>query len=199
MAERRADEVIALADEHGLVFYGAIAQILRGWSIAGRGDHIHAAEQMRQGFAIWQSTGAHLMRPHFLALLSEVSGPAPDEHYEPGILDQALALAESTGERIYEAEIHRLRGERLLTDTRESGNLNKAEACFEQALAIGRRQEALSFEPRTALSLARLRQYRGQPVLAHGVILPIYEQFEEGFDTADLREARDFLDLFAER
>jgi predicted ATPase len=199
LAQRHADEVVALADEHGLVLYRAIAQILRGWALTGLGDDRYAAEQMRQGVATWQSTGAQLMRPHFLALLAEASEPTLGDEHELGVLDQALALAESTGERFYEAEIYRLRGERLLRGKREKNNWHKAEACFEQSLAIAHRQEALSFQLRTALSLARLHQRRGQPVLAHNVILPIYERFEDGVDTPDLREARGLLDLFAER
>jgi DNA-binding winged helix-turn-helix (wHTH) protein/tetratricopeptide (TPR) repeat protein len=201
LAQRHADEAIALAAEHGLVFYGAMAQILRGWALTGLGDDVYAAEQMRQGLATWQGTGAQLLRPYFLALLAEASQSTGEDH-GLGTLDQALALAESTGERFCEAEIYRLRGEQLLRDTPESyksGNSNKAEACFEQALAIARRQEALSLQLRAALGLARLHQHRAQHVLARNVILPIYERFEEGFDTVDLGEARDLLDLFAER
>ncbi len=85
------------------------------------------------------------MRPHFLALLSEACVPAGGEE-DPGlrVLDEALTLAQSTGERMYEAEVCRLRGERLLSGARDQADVAAAETYFEQALAIARRQEALS-------------------------------------------------------
>ena len=198
-AQQYADAAQALAAEHGLVFYGAMAQIVRGWAQIGRGNDHHAAEQMRQGLAAWQRTGAQLMRPHFLALLAEACSPTGREDQGLRLLDEALALAESTGERMYKSEICRLRGERLLRGARGSANVAAAEACFEQSLAVARQQEALSLELRAALSLARLRRDGATHVPARDLILPIYERFEEGFDTVDLREARDLLDLRPER
>ena len=134
------------------------------------------------------------MRPHFLALLAEAIAPAKRE--DPGLrlIDEALALSESTGERYYQAELYRLKGERLLTRGRERGG-DAASACFEQSLAIAKQQEALLFELRAAVSFARL--YHGHPrsAMARDVILPVYERFHEGFDTPDLREARSLLDL----
>lgn len=196
MAREHADAALNLAAEHGLVFYGAMAQIVRGWSLIGQGDDDHAAEQIRQGLAAWRSTGAELMRPHFLALLAEACPPTG--RGDPGldILDDALALAESTGERMYEAEVCRMRGERLL---RAGGDVKAAEACFEQSIAIARRQAALSLELRAATSLARLHRDRAGQVQPQDVILPVYERFEEGFDTLDLRDARDLVALPAER
>jgi predicted ATPase len=190
---------MALADVHGLVFYGAMAQIVRGWALIGRGHDEHAAEQMRQGLAAWQRTGAQLMLPHFWALLAEACPTTSPQDEGLQILDEALALVESTGERMYEAELCRLRGERLLRGARDSARVEEAETCFEQSLAIARQQEALSLELRAAMSLARLRRDRARHVPVRNLILPIYERFEEGFDTVDLREARALLDLRAER
>jgi predicted ATPase len=131
------------------------------------------------------------MRPHYLALLAEALAAANRHDRALHILDEALALAESTGERMYEAEVCRLRGESLLTTGRQG--LEAAGACFERALAIARRQGARSLELRAATSLARLRQDRANDLPARDVILRIYEQFEEGFDTLDLRVARDLI------
>ena len=195
MAQQYADAAMALADEHGLVFYGAMAQIVRGWALIGRGNDEHAAEQMRQGLAAWQRTGAQLMRPHFLALLAEACPTTGRKDQGLQILDEALALAESTGERMYEAELCRLRGERLLRGARDSADVEAAETCFEQSLAIARQQQALSLELRAAMSLARLRRDRTKHVPVRDVVLPIYERFEEGFDTVDLREAQGLLGL----
>jgi predicted ATPase len=139
------------------------------------------------------------MRPHFLALLAEACPPTGQKDQGLQILDEALALVESTGERMYGAELCRLRGERLLRGARDSADVAAAEACFEQSLAMARQQEALSLELRAAMSLARLRCDRARHVPVRDMILPIYERFEDGFATVDLREARALLDRRADR
>jgi predicted ATPase len=197
-AQRYADEAIALSAEHGLPLYEAMARIVRGWSLSGQGNDEQPAEEVRRGLAAWQSTGAQLMRPHFLALLVEASAPTRREDQGLRLLDEALALSQSTGECYYEAEIHRLKGERLLTQGRERG-VDAASTCFEQSLAIARQQGALSLELRAAMSLVRLHDGPAQSTMARHVILPVYERFQEGFDTLDLREARSLLGLPADR
>lgn len=199
MADQHADAALALSEEHGLVLYQAMGRIVRGWARIGREDAAAAAEQMRHGLSAWQSTGAELMRPHFLALLAEASeGTSPDDE-GVRLLDEALALAESTGERCYQAELYRLKGERLLARTRARAGGEAARACFEQALATARRQEALSLELRAAMSLARLHREHGRHGAACDLVMPIYQRFNEGFDTPDLCDARDLLDSCAER
>jgi predicted ATPase len=113
MAHRCADEVLVLAGDHGLVLYGAAARIVRGWAFVGRGDDEGAAEEIRQGLAAWQATGAQLMKPHFLTLLADAYAAA--NHYDQALrlLDEALMLANASGERMYETEIVRLRDECL--------------------------------------------------------------------------------------
>jgi predicted ATPase len=193
IARHYADAAIALTAEHGLVLYEAVARIVRGWALIGGGDDEYAATQIRQGLAGWQSTGAQLMRPHFLALLAEAVPPTSQD--DPGlrVLDEALALAESTGERWCQAEVYRLRGERLLTAAGERANVGEAEACFEQSRAIAREQEALSVELRAAMSLARLHRDRAGHAQARDALLAVYQRFAEGFDTHDLGEARGLL------
>jgi predicted ATPase len=149
---------MALAGEHGLVLYGAAARVVRGWSLIGRGDDEDAAEQMRQGLAAWQATGAELMTPHFLALLAEAYAVTNQRKQALHLLDEALALAEATGEGMYEAEIWRLRGEHLLTAGGSGADVEAADTCFEQALAIASRQGARSLELRVTTSLARLHR-----------------------------------------
>jgi predicted ATPase len=133
-----------------------------------------------------------LARPYFLALLAEayrIPG-AP----EAGLtaLAEALTLAETTGERWYEAEIHRLKGELLLQQNAD--HQTEAEACFHHALEIARNQQARSFELRTATSLARLWQQHGKRQEAYELLAPVYNWFTEGFDTADLQDAKALLD-----
>jgi predicted ATPase len=86
----------------------------------------------------------------------------------------------------------------LLRGARRDADVRAAETCFEQALDTARLQEALSLELRAALSLARLRRKRVRHVLVRDLIAPVYERFEQGFDTVDLREARGLLDLRTE-
>jgi predicted ATPase len=110
-------------------------------------------------------------------------------------LREALALVEKTGERYYAAELHRLQGELLLQHA--TPEVPHAEACFQQALAIARRQQAKSLELRAAMSLSRLWQQQGKRDEAQGLLAPIYGWFTEGFDTADLQEARALLEELA--
>ena len=104
------------------------------------------------------------------------------------VLDEALALVDKTGERGREAELYRLKGELLQ-------NADEAEACFQQALAVARRQQSKSWELRTAMSLARLWQQQGKRNEARDLLAPVYGWFTEGFDTADLMDAKALLEV----
>jgi predicted ATPase len=189
IARHYADAAMTLTTEHGLTLYDAVARIVRGWASIGGENDENAAEQIRQGLAAWQGTGAALMRPHFLALLAEALPSTAEEDGGLRALDEALALAESTGEYYYQAEVYRLRGERLL----KRAYVKEAEGCFEQSLAIARRQQALSLELRAAVSLARLHRDDARHAQALASVRAVYERFDEGFGTRDLRDARALL------
>jgi predicted ATPase len=124
-------------------------------------------------------------------------------------LEEALHVAERGGEKYYEAELYRLKGELLLMRARgrgashetssekalaENSSITEAEGCFSQAIKIARRQKAKSWELRAGLSLARLYQKRGRQEEARAILTQSYESFTEGFDTADLLEAEALLD-----
>jgi predicted ATPase len=196
-ALHHADEAIALSTQHGLLLYEAMARVVRGWALIGDGAHREAAEEIRQGLIAWHDTGAQLLRPHFLALLAEAHEQASSEE-TARILDDAIGAAESTEERCYEAELYRLKGEHLFRHGRQR-RVADAEACFQRSLGIAREQEAHSLELRATLSLARLHRANGRGGLAHDLLRPVYERFEEGFDTPDLRDARDLLNLQSTR
>jgi predicted ATPase len=108
------------------------------------------------------------------------------------VLAEALALVNAGGERRHEAELYRLQGELLLALSAD--NTMEAEICFHQALEIARRQRAKSWELRAAMSLSRLWQQQGKRAKAHELLAPIYGWFTEGFDTADLQEAKALLE-----
>jgi predicted ATPase len=110
-------------------------------------------------------------------------------------LAEALAILPKSGVRWWEAELYRLKGELLLQHA--VAQRKEVEACCQQALAVARRQEAKSLELRAAMSLGRLWQQQGQQAEAHDLLAPIYSWFTEGFDTADLQEAKALLEALA--
>ena len=112
------------------------------------------------------------------------------------MLAEALTLVDTTGERWYEAELYRLKGALLLQQS--SDNQAEAETCFQQAIDIARSQQAKSLELRAATSLARLWQQQGKRQEAHDLLAPVYNWFTEGFDTADLKDAKALLDALSE-
>jgi predicted ATPase len=111
------------------------------------------------------------------------------------VLTEALTLVDTTGERWYEPELYRLKGELLLQQS--SDNQDEAENCFQQAITVAQNQQAKSFELRAATSLARLWQQPGKRQAARDLLAPVYGWFTEGWDTADLKEAKALLDALA--
>jgi predicted ATPase len=133
-----------------------------------------------------------MFRPYWLALLAEAHRNAGQVEEGLSVLAEALAAVDKTGERFYEAELYRLKGELLLRQS--ACDAQQAETCFHQALDVARRQQAKSLELRTAMSLARLWQQQGQQAKAYALLAPVYNWFTEGFDTADLQEAKVLLE-----
>jgi predicted ATPase len=131
---------------------------------------------------------------HFLAMLAEAHAQAGDFEAGLPVLDDALAVARRGAERHYEAELHRLKGELVLRQATPPASHDEAEGCFVRAIEIARLQGAASLELRAVTSLGRLWQRRGKLDDARQMLGEIYRRFTEGFDTADLREARALLD-----
>jgi predicted ATPase len=133
-----------------------------------------------------------VLRPYGLALLAKASAQVGQCEAGLSLLAEALAVANDTGERRWDAELYRLQGEVLLARSAEHDT--EAETCFRQALDIARQQQAKSWELRAAMSLSRLWQRQGKRAAAHELLASIYDWFTEGFDTADLQEARTLLE-----
>jgi predicted ATPase len=127
-------------------------------------------------------------------LIAEAYGPAGQAAEGLAVLTEALALVEKTDERWYEAELYRLKGELLLAPARTRSRVEEAEECFCQALSIARHQQAKSWELRTAMSLGRLWQRQGQCAAARQLVAEVYGWFTEGFDTADMHNAKALLE-----
>ena len=147
--------------------------------------------QLRQGFAGWRATGAGVVSPWWLALLAEACGKVGQLDEGLRALEEALTAVQHNEEHNYEAEVYRLKGELLLQQS--AAQQGEAEEHFQQALTVARRQQAKSWELRAAMSLSHLWQRQGKRAEARQLLAPIYGWFTEGFDTADLREAKALL------
>jgi predicted ATPase len=192
IVEERAVGAMKSAGEHGFALVLAAGQILQGAATAAGGQPAEGSRQIRDGLDAYLATGALIQRPHHLVMLAEALGAEglPGEGLEA--LKDAADLAEATGERYYEAEIHRLKGELLLAASPQAST--EAEACFRQALDAARSQEAKSLELRAANSLACLWRTQGKSAKAHELLAEIYDWFTEGHDTLDLKKAKRTLD-----
>jgi predicted ATPase len=194
-AQERAEATIVIATAQGFPQFRAFSALLRAWALAHQGEAKEGIAQITQGLSAFRATGAESNQSYYLALLAEAHGTMGERDAGLTTLTEALTLIETTGERWYEPELHRLKGELLLQQT--SDNATEAESCFHTALDIARNQQATSFELRTATSLARLWQQQGKRQEAYDLLAPVYHWFTEGFDTADLQEAKTLLDELA--
>jgi predicted ATPase len=187
-----AEALITIAAEHGFSQQVTEVTPLRGWALAMSGHGEEGLSQLQQGLAAYRATGAARDRPYHLALLAEASAQAGQTTEGLEALAEALATLAQSGVLWWEAELHRLKGELLLQHA--VAQPGEAEACFQQALAVARRQQAQSLELRAAMSLARLWQGQGKRSEAHQLLAAVYGWFTEGFDTADLQEAKALFD-----
>ena len=190
-AQEHAERLMALCTEHGFAYFSDLATSLRGWAMAEQGRHEEGIAQLQQGLAAYRATGAEVERPHFLCLLAEAY--VETERYDDGLsaLKEALTIADEHKNRGYKAEMHRLKGELLLRQG--DSKLAEAQNCFERAIEIARKQHAKSWELRATMSLTRLLAKQGRRDEARAMLSEIYNWFTEGFDTADLKDAKALL------
>ena len=185
----RTTAALRLGATQGAPYQVAINTVRRGWAVAMQGQVAEGITQIGQGLAAWQALDTSQIRAGFLAQLAEVYGKAGRLAEGLAALDAGLDLIKATGGWLSEAEFYRLRGELLW----RAGQPEDAEACFRHALTLARRQQARSWELRAALGLSRCWQRQGKCTAAHELLAPIYDWFTEGFDTADLQEAKALL------
>jgi predicted ATPase len=185
----RAEELLAIAMEHGFAWFKAVGTLHRGRCLAIVGRETEGIAQMTEGLAALRSTGTVAFLPYWLIWLAEAYGKAqrPLEGLEH--LTEAIRVIERTEEREFEAELYRVRGELLLA-TEDAG---QAEESFCTALEIARRQSAKLREMRAAVSLARLWRDQGKRPEALELLAPVYGWFTEGFGTPVLQEAKALL------
>jgi predicted ATPase len=208
LAQERAEVAVTLSTERGFPSFLAEGTILRGWALTEQGQVEEGLAQLHQGLAEWRATGAELGRPYFLALLAEAYGKVGQAEEGLTVLAEALECVHKTGERNYEAELYRIKGQLTLQKFQVSGSKfqvenslassvpspeSEAEECFLKAIEIAHRQSAKSLELRAVMSLSRLWQQQGKQKDAHQMLAEIYHWFTEGFDTKDLQDAKALL------
>ncbi len=167
---------------------------MRGWALAMHGEAASGVAHLRQGLAS-PDVGPEHLHPHWLALLAEACGRAGQPEAGLQVLAEAVTLMATTELWWSEAEMSRLQGELRLQLA--SPEVPQAEICFQQALAVARRQGAKALELRAALSLSRRWQQQGKLEAARELLAPIYGWFTEGVETADLQEAEALLEALS--
>jgi len=188
--EKRSDELVAVTTEGGFPHWGAIGAIYAGWVKIRSGDLAQGMSLLRSGQRAFGATGAENWATHHTALLAgayEIAGQIEEAITQ---LNDALQIAERTGERWLEAELYRHKGQLLLRE----GHIETAEKLYRRALSAAQEQEAKLWELRATASLARLRRDQDRLVEARDLLAPVYGWFTEGFDTSDLKEAKALLE-----
>jgi predicted ATPase len=191
----RAASLVTYATDHGLSAWAANGTVLYGWAVADGGAAEEGIAELRRGLAASEAMGIQQHTPCFLGLLAELCIGIRNYGEALKLVDEALSRVEKLEERWFEADLHRLKGEALLRCSSE--HAAEAETCYQQALAVARKQGARLWELRAAVSLARLWAGQGEQRKAHDLLAPIYGWFTEGFDTQDLKDAGALLKLLA--
>ncbi len=206
-------ELTTVAQEQSIPAYVTVATLHQGWLDAQQGKTVEGITQIRQALDLFSAVGFRVLEPVLLSFLADAYSKAGKISEALTTITQALAALEQTGERSYEAELYRLKGELLLAQESKSQKSKsksqklenpspqplapntqaEAEECFHKAIAIARQQSAKSWELRATMSLARLWQQQGKQHEAHLMLSEAYNWFTEGFDTADLQDAKALL------
>jgi class 3 adenylate cyclase/predicted ATPase len=189
-AQEWAEAALAIATDQGFGQSIALATFTRGWALAAQGQHEEGMAQMRHGLAARRAEGAGATLTEYPTLLGEAYGRIGQAEEGLRLLAEALAVVDK--DPWYEAELYRIKGELLLRQ--DVADAPQAEACFQQAIAVARRQQAKSYELRAAMSLSRLWQQQAKRDGARQLLAEVYGWFTEGFHTPDLQEARALLE-----
>jgi predicted ATPase len=186
------NELTALAEEKGALFWKALGMTFQGYVLALTGKPSDAVQMITAGITAFRSTGSTLWLPLNLSPLTRAYAELGQLDDAWRCIGEAMKAVETTNERWCEAEVERVAGEIALKSPEP--NAAKAEVHFERALTVAREQRAKSWELRAAMSMARLWRDQGKPDAARELLSPIFGWFTEGFDTLDLRDAKTLLD-----
>ena len=184
-----AEQLFMIGVDQGFPYWRSAGSIYQGWVKVITGEFNRGISELREGIIAFELTGARVWTPQFHALQADAELIGGDREGALSLLSDALQTSRERGENWFEAELTRLRGE-LLRDQEPI----TAEAMFEEALGIARRQDAKLWELRAAVSLARLRRDQGRAAEGSGLLASVYGRFTEGFEMPDLKEARALLE-----
>jgi class 3 adenylate cyclase/predicted ATPase len=191
-ANAQTDEVVALADEKGALLWKAFGMMNQGCVLASTGKPSDAVHMITAGITAWRATGSTVFVPLHISYLARAYAELGQFDDAWRCIGEAMTAIETTKERWFEAEVHRMAGE-IALKSREPDTA-KAHGYFARALAVAREQQAKSWELRAAMSMARLWRNQGKLQQARELLAPVYGWFTEGFDTLDLKEAKTLLD-----
>jgi predicted ATPase len=197
VATRQANELARLADDKGAAQLKMAGMITLGWSLAPAGKPAEAVKLLTSGRAAYRSIESRVYMAAWLPYLARAYADIGQYAEAVRYIDEAMKAVDTSGERLWKAEVHRTAGEIALLSERPDAS--KAEAFFEHALVTARQQQAKSWELRAAMSMARLWRVQGKRDEARELLAPIYGWFTEGFDTRDLKEAKALLEELATR
>jgi class 3 adenylate cyclase/predicted ATPase len=192
VTQERSEAVLALSSDHELITWSSGGQFMRGWVLAQQELIEEGLVQMHQSLGTWKTLGLEVGLSFLLISLAEVHWRAGRVDEGLHVLDEALSVVHSNDEHYYEAELYRLKGELLLLQTAIAEQ--QAESSFQYAMTIAHHLCEKSLELRAAISLSRLWQKQGRRAEAHHLLEGIYGWFTEGFDTADVQEAKALLE-----
>jgi predicted ATPase len=164
--------------------------MLRGIALLGQGAVEEAIASIREGATRWTQLGRTYLLPYGFAFLAEGLASHGDRAAALTTLRKGLETASATGEHMWDAELHRLTGTVLLADNK----LEEGQACLQQAIRIAQAQQAKALELRAAANLARSWGEQGRRAEARDLLASVFGWFTEGFDTADLKEAKALLE-----
>ena len=191
-AESKAKALLALSSEQGFPHWTVLSGILRGWAVTAQRGESAEVEQMRVHVASWRAMGAELSTPYYIALYADACARVGQTEQALDALAEMLDTISTTGECWYEAELRRMQGvsmlERARCDPREAAN------CFRHSIEVARRQSAKSLELRASLDLCRVLQRENEHTEALQQVRDLYGWFTEGFDTRDLRQAKELIE-----
>lgn len=199
-AYEQADAVITLASELEFVMWVAGGTLVRGWALMQQGQMDQGFEQIQQGLTAWNTTGAKLVRPSGLGKLAQAYEMRGEAENGLRTLEEALDVINQTGMRYYEAELYRQKGRLLwMAGAHDPQRMELAEACCWRAMAIADQQQAKALQLRAATQLSQFWCQQGKYEPVQRLLRPIYTWFSEGFETADLLEAKALLENLSSR
>ena len=197
LMKARAEARLRISIEWGYPTGKALSEIYLGWADVIAGDLEHGIERIRKYVTELEASGCEYMYDRCLSFIAVALSRMGRSDEAIKTIDESFSFTDRTGQHYYEAELHRLKGELLLTRNPSDGA--RAERCFRSAIDIAHEQQAHSWELRAATSLARLAKGTKRKDEARTILTAAYGWFTEGFDTRDLKDARALLNELSDK